>query len=82
MRTTVELSDLVYKRLKSEAVERGVRGFSSIVEEALVEHFRSQSDRPARLEAIRAARGAWSETDVERWERDVRDAWAAWPSPS
>jgi predicted CopG family antitoxin len=82
MRTTIELSDPVYRRLKSEAVDRGIRGFSPIVEEALVEHFRSDAGRRDRVEAIRAARGAWSEKDVERWERDVREAWATWPSPS
>jgi predicted CopG family antitoxin len=81
MRTTVELSDSVYKQLKSEAVERGIRGFSLIVEEALREHFGSEAQRQGRVEAIRAAKGAWSDEDVEAWEREVKGAWATWQLP-
>jgi hypothetical protein len=81
MRTTVELSDPIYRRLKSEAVERGIRGFSPIVEEALAEHFQSAPQRQRLIEAIKAAEGAWSDMDVERWERDVKEAWATWRLP-
>ena len=80
MRTTIELSDPVYKRLKSVAIDRGIRGFSPIVEEALSEYF--QSERRSRLtDAIAAARGAWSETDVAEWEREREQAWATWTLP-
>ena len=72
MRTTVDLSGPVYRRLKAEAVERGIRGFSPIVEEALTEHFESAPQRRQLVEAIRAVEGAWSDMDVEEWERDVR----------
>lgn len=83
MRTTVELSDPIYRRLKLEAVERGIRGFSPIVEEALVEHFQSDSERKRWIEAVTAAEGAWRGMDVEQWERDVKNAWATWRlSPS
>ena len=78
MRTTVELSDPIYRRLKSEAVERGIRGFSPIVEEALSEHFQSAPRRRTLIDAIKAAEGAWSDVAVAQWERDVRDAWATW----
>jgi hypothetical protein len=46
MRTTVELSDSVYRRLKAVAVDRGLRGLSPIVEEALSEYLQSSSPRP------------------------------------
>ncbi len=78
MRTTIELSDPIYRRLKSVAVNRGIRGFSPIVEEALSEYFRSEPQRRRQVEAIKAARGAWRGMDVEQWERDVKDAWATW----
>lgn len=35
VRTTIELSDSTYARLRAKAAERGMRGFSAIVEEAL-----------------------------------------------
>jgi hypothetical protein len=81
MRTTVELSDPVYRRLKSVAVDRGIRGFSPIVEEALKEYFQSDSQRRQMVDAIRAAEGAWSGMDVEEWEREVNEAWATWRLP-
>jgi len=42
MRTTVELSDRTYTRLRARDAERGMRGFSAIVEERS-----SASSRPA-----------------------------------
>ena len=81
MRTTVELTEPVYRALKEEAVARGIRGFSPIVEEALAEHFQSAPQRQKLVDAIKAAEGAWSDMDVEQWERDARDAWATWRLP-
>jgi hypothetical protein len=81
MRTTVELSTPVYRRLKAAAVDRGMRGFSPIVEEALSEYFQSELERGRIVDAIAAAEGAWSEMDVAQWERDVEQAWATWRLP-
>jgi len=81
MRTTIELSDPIYKRLRSVAVDRGIRGLSPIVEEALAEYFQTEPRRRRQVEAIRAARGAWKDMDVERWESDVKEAWATWRLP-
>jgi len=81
MRTTIELSGPVYRRLKSAAVDRGIRGFSPIVEEALSEYFQSDSQRSRLTDAIAAAEGAWSEQDVAEWEREREQAWATWSLP-
>jgi hypothetical protein len=81
MRTTVELSAPVYRRLKAAAVDRGMRGFSPIVEEALSEYFQLELERRRIADAIAAAEGAWSEMDVAQWERDVEQAWAKWRLP-
>jgi hypothetical protein len=80
MRTTVELSDSIYKRLRSEAVDRGIRGFSEIVEESLVEHFAARGRRGEFAEKVHAAAGAWSDMDVAAWERERDEAWATWPA--
>jgi hypothetical protein len=81
MRTTVELSDPIYRRLKSEAVDRGVRGFSPIVEEALAVYFQSGPQRGRLVEAVTAAEGAWQGMDAEGWERERKEAWATWRLP-
>jgi predicted transcriptional regulator len=81
MRTTIELSDPVYRRLKSAAVHRGTRGFSAIVEEALTEYFQSELHRANLTSAIAAAEGTWSDDDVAEFERSREQAWSTWQSP-
>jgi predicted CopG family antitoxin len=81
MRTTIELSDPVYRRLKSTAIDRGTRGFSAIVEEALSEYFRSELHRTNLASAIADAEGTWSDEDVAEFERNREQAWATWQSP-
>jgi hypothetical protein len=78
MRTTIELSEPVYRRLRAAAVSRGLRGFSPIVEQALSEYFRTERQRRELVSAIEAAEGAWSEDDVADFERARELAWASW----
>jgi Ribbon-helix-helix protein, copG family len=79
MRTTVELSDRTYARLRARAAERGMRGFSAIVEEAL-ERLLEQGGEGDLAPAIAEAEGAWTKGDVEEWERARKEAWATWPA--
>jgi hypothetical protein len=79
MRTTIELTDRTYTRLRARAAERGMRGFSAIVEEAL-DRFLGQGDELT--SPLLDAEGAWSESDVEEWERVREEAWASWPDRS
>ncbi len=76
MRTTVELSDRTYTRLRARAAERGMRGFSAIVEEALERFLEPGGDGGS----LADAEGAWSEGDVREWERAREEAWASWPT--
>ncbi|MGI8806098.1 MAG: ribbon-helix-helix protein, CopG family [Thermoleophilaceae bacterium] len=78
MRTTVELSDPLYRRLKAAAVDRGVRGFSPIVEEAVAEYLDAEGERRDIVRAIEDAEGAWTEADVAEWEDARRRAWSGW----
>lgn len=79
MRTTIELSDRTHARLRARAAERGMRGFSAIVEEAL-EHLFEKDEGGGLLTALEEAEGAWSESEVEEWERAREEAWATWPA--
>lgn len=78
MRTTIELSDGIYTRLRARAAERGMRGFSAIVEEAL-DRYLDPSGRDDLVSALTEAEGAWSESDVKEWERARKETWASWP---
>jgi predicted transcriptional regulator len=81
MRTTVELSDPIYRRLRARAAERGVRGFSPIVEEALREYLERGAGETSADDAFAAARGAWGTADAASFAAELRDAWATWPTP-
>lgn len=78
MRTTVELSDPVYRRLRAAAAERGLRGFSPLVEQALREYLDGTDRREDVSARIKGAAGAWTERDVTDWERSRREIWATW----
>jgi predicted transcriptional regulator len=80
MRTTVELSDPLYRRLRAAAAERGLRGFSELVEEAVDAYLAREDERRDLVRAIEAAQGSWGESDVQEWERARDEAWASWPS--
>lgn len=76
MRTTIELSDDLYRRLRAEQVKRGLRGFSPLIEQAVetwLEHERDLADR------VRAVAGSWTDEDVDAFERVRAEAWASWP---
>jgi predicted DNA-binding protein len=79
MRTTIELSDRTYERLRRAATERGPRDFSLIVEEAL-ERFLETGDEADLASELVAAEGASSARDRDEWERARRDAWETWPA--
>jgi predicted DNA-binding protein len=79
MRTTVELSDRIYVRLRAEAAERGMRGFSAIVEEALERYLEGDGGDDL-TSALAGAEGAWSDSDVREWEQAREEAWGTWPA--
>ncbi len=78
MRTTVELSDRLYRRLRTAATERGMRGFSPIVEEAVEGYLASEDQRRDLVRAIEAAGGTWGDEEVAELERAREEAWAGW----
>jgi metal-responsive CopG/Arc/MetJ family transcriptional regulator len=80
MRTTVELSDPLYRRLRAAAADRGLRGFSELVEEAVESYLAREDERRDLVRAIEVAQGTWSDADMQEWERARDEAWSSWPS--
>jgi metal-responsive CopG/Arc/MetJ family transcriptional regulator len=80
MRTTVELPDRLYRKLRAIAVQRGMRGFSPIVEEALNDYLAAESQRRELVAAIEAAEGAWTDQDAADLETAIEQAWSQWPA--
>jgi metal-responsive CopG/Arc/MetJ family transcriptional regulator len=80
MRTTVELPDPLYRKLRAVAVQRGMRGFSPIVEEALTDYLAAEGQRRELVAAIEAAEGAWTDQDAAELETAIEQAWSLWPA--
>jgi hypothetical protein len=78
MRTTVEINDSQRAELLKLAAQRGEKGFSSIVREALDLYMRQHR---ARREAVAQAlklEGSFSEDEAEALEASVRDLREKW----
>ena len=80
MRTTVEIPDPRYRRLRAAAADRGMRGFSPLVEEAIEGYFERDRGAEGVSRRLEAAAGSWSEEDVAEWERARERAWKSWRS--
>src|SRR5215469_3955721 len=77
MRTTIELSEPVYRRLRAAAFSRGLPDFSPIVEQALNEYLSPERQRRELVAAIERAEGAWSDDDVAELDRARDRAWSS-----
>lgn len=78
MRTTIELDDGQRAELLRLAAERGQKGFSELVREAIARYLQQESDRRSRVEAALAARGALKGAAGEKLEhaaQELRDHW-------
>ena len=78
MRTTVEISDEQRARLLQLATERGEKGFSRLVQEALELYLRENQARRKRVEAARATLGSLTEEEAESLRQSVRNLRDHW----
>ena len=80
MRTTVEIREDQRLALTALAAKRGIRGFSSLVQEAIDAFIAEQ--RGDHLEVVLALRGALSSAEADELERRIAEAWSTWPTAS
>ncbi len=83
MRTTIEIADDKLVKLKKLAAERGERGFSVLVDEALERYLETDLDaerarRERQAEAIRALAGSIDDETAEQLRQSVRESRASW----
>ncbi len=78
MRTTVEISDEQRARLLQLATERGEKGFSRLVQEALELYLRENQARRKRVAAARATLGSFTENEAESLRQAVRTLRERW----
>ncbi len=65
MRTTIELSDELRVELLALAARRGEKGFSRIVQEAVVRYLAETDERAGQKARARAAVGSLSEAEAD-----------------
>lgn len=83
MRTTIEIADDKLMKLKKLAAERGERGFSALVDEALERYLETDPDaerarRERQAEAIRALAGSIDDETADQLRQSVRESKASW----
>ena len=80
MRTTVEITEKQHRRLMALAADRGIRGFSPLVQEA-IERYLADLDS-ARVDLALALEGVIGDEEAEEVERRITEAWSTWPQVS
>jgi hypothetical protein len=78
MRTTVEISDRHRSILLALAAQRGLRGYSEIVQEALEQYLASQTKGLEIKEKVLAMRGSWQQEEAEQTRSrllELRERW-------
>ncbi len=78
MRTTVEIQDSQRAKLLKLAAERGEKGFSRLVQEALDRYLDEQASRGARIEVALALAGTLDAEAADALEASVRRIRSTW----
>ena len=76
MRTTVEITARQHQALSALAQRRGVRGFSTLVQEALDAYLASVD--PDEVESLLGLEGILTEGDAERVRAEIDSTRATW----
>lgn len=78
MRTTIEIKDHLRARLLELAARRGLKGFSILVEEAIVRYLEEHAPHDEKVKAALSVLGTMNEQDADELERSIqrlRDQW-------
>jgi metal-responsive CopG/Arc/MetJ family transcriptional regulator len=78
MRTTVELTETQRAELLRLAAQRGMKGFSQLVQEAVDSYLDAQASRASLLDAAIAMKGALAGKAADEFEaraQAIRETW-------
>jgi metal-responsive CopG/Arc/MetJ family transcriptional regulator len=78
MRTTVEITDRQRSKLLELAAERGLKGFSELVQEAIDAYLEANLARKERIQAALGVLGSLSEEEAKDLEASVRSLRGRW----
>lgn len=78
MRTTVELTEEQRGELLKLAAQRGLKGFSQIVQEALDSYLRGQQGKQDLIEAALGLKGSFSGKTADEFEERIAEIRKRW----
>jgi Arc/MetJ-type ribon-helix-helix transcriptional regulator len=78
MRTTVEIDDAQRAELLKLAAQRGEKGFSSVIREAVDLYLRQHRGKKAAVAQALALEGSFSEDEADALEASVRELRGRW----
>lgn len=78
MRTTVEITDAQRAELLKLAAQRGEKGFSAVIREALDLYLRQHRARREKVEKALALQGSLDEGEAKALERSVAQLRGTW----
>ncbi|MGH9228435.1 MAG: hypothetical protein ACRD07_06830 [Acidimicrobiales bacterium] len=81
MRTTIELTDEQHQALAAIAARRKLRGFSTLVQEAVDDYLQAHADEA--IAAALALRGSISDDEARMMRQHIAEMWgSAWRAPA
>lgn len=80
MRTTIEISDAKFRKLRMLAADQGARGFSDLINEALQDFLSPESSdlTAIREDVIRRLEGAWGDEIAEEVRARIKESRKHW----
>jgi len=78
MRTTIEISDRHRSILLSLAAQKGLRGYSELIQEALEQYIAGQVKESNAKEEVLAMQGSWQQEETEQTRSrlaELREKW-------
>ncbi len=78
MRTTIELSNDRRSSLHSLAAQRGLRGYSKLIEEAVDLYIQEKTLGRSKVEHLLKMRGTWNKEEARRFRKklgEIRKNW-------
>ncbi len=78
MRTTIELSNDHRRSLHSLAAQRGLRGYSKLIQEAVDLYIQEKRAKEDNAKTLLQMRGTWNKEEVRRFQRKLREIRRNW----
>lgn len=78
MRTTIEISNKHRGKLLSLAAQRGLRGYSRLIEEALEYYFKHYTKSEEMKKDLLKMKGSWKAEETGKVEKRINDLRQNW----